>query len=310
MRGSRVLLALAATGGVAVASCGGTSTAKTGSVGSVASTRATPPAPPALCSATRATVTGRVADPEATELSGLVFSRTRPDVLWSHNDSGDVPRVFALRRDGSEFGRTQIAGAEAVDWEDIATGPAPGGGALLYLADIGDNARARDSIDVYRVPEPQPGAAQSAPAERLRLRYPDGAHDAEALLVDPRTGTLVIVTKDLVAGRAYSAPANLAAGSQTTLRRGPAVPLTLVTAGDVSANGRIVALRTYSNLFLWARRDRESLTRTLARKPCVMSALLLREGQGEAVALTAGGTAAYTTVEGSSPILRRYSAPR
>ena len=218
--------------------------------------------------------------------------------------------MFAVRRDGSVLGRTQITGAEAVDWEDIATGPAPGGGALLYLADIGDNARARDAIDVYRVPEPQPGASASAPAERLRLRYPDGAHDAEALLVDPRNGTLVIVTKDFSAGRAYSAPANLAAGSLTTLRRGPAVPLPLVTAGDVSANGRIVALRTYANLFLWARRAGESLTHTLARKPCAMSALLLREGQGEAVALTAGGSAAYTTVEGSSPAVRRYSAPR
>ncbi len=160
MRGSRILLALAATGGVAVASCGGTSTstAKTGSVGSVASTRRHPAGSAGALQRDGATVTGRVADPEATELSGLVFSRTRPDVLWTHNDSGDVPRVFALRRDGSVLGRTQITGAEAVDWEDIATGPAPGGGALLYLADIGDNARARDGD--RRLPRPRAAAGR------------------------------------------------------------------------------------------------------------------------------------------------------
>ncbi len=115
--------------------------------------------------------------------------------------------MFALRARRLLVRPHAITGAEAVDWEDIATGPAPGGGALLYLADIGDNARARERD--RRLPRARAAAgrvAPSAPAERLRLRYPDGAHDAEALLVDPRTGTLVIVTKDLSAGRAYSAP--------------------------------------------------------------------------------------------------------
>ena len=59
-------------------------------------------------------------------------------------------------------------------------------------------------MDVYRVPEPGPGSAPTAPAARLTLRYPDGPHDAEALLVDPRGGTLAIVTKGLAGARAYT----------------------------------------------------------------------------------------------------------
>ena len=89
-------------------------------------------------------------------------------------------------------------------------GRRPNGRPLLYVGDIGDNASRRASIDVYRVPEPRVGAAASAPAARLRLRYPDGAHDAEALLVDPLRGDLVIVTKVLGAARAYRASARLA----------------------------------------------------------------------------------------------------
>ena len=81
-----------------------------------------------------------------------------------------------------------VPGAEAVDWEDLALGPGPGGRPLLYLGDIGDNREARETVDVYRVPEPRAtsGATATAPATRLRLRYPDGAHDAETLLVAPR----------------------------------------------------------------------------------------------------------------------------
>ena len=83
--------------------------------------------------------------------------------------------------------------------------------------------RSAPTIDVYRVAEPRVGAGATAPADRLRLRYPDGAHDAEALLVDPLRGDLVIVTKVLGAARAYRTSARLPAGSQTTLRAGPEI---------------------------------------------------------------------------------------
>ena len=127
--------------------------------------------------------------------------------------------------------RPTVTAAQAEDWEDIAAGPDPDGRPLLYVGDIGDNAPGGPTIDVYRVAEPQVGDTATAPAERLQLRYPDGAHDAEALLVDPLRGDLVIVTKVLGAARAYRASARLPAGSQTTLRAGPAIKLSLVTAG-------------------------------------------------------------------------------
>jgi hypothetical protein len=121
-------------------------------------------------------------------------------VLWTHNDSGDRPRVLAVDRAGALLADVAIAGAEAVDWEDIAIGPAAPGGAgdALYIADTGDNDGVRPEVVVYRVREPDPaagGPGTSAPAQRLALRYPDGAHDAEALLVDPAGGALVVVTK-------------------------------------------------------------------------------------------------------------------
>jgi hypothetical protein len=300
-----VLLAAAAAG------CGGGGAAPSTSSPPAAPTPATAaaPRPPALCGALRARVTGRVEDPTANELSGLVRSRSQPGLLWSHDDSGAGPVLYGLRTDGRVAARPTVSGAQAEDWEDIAAGPGPRGEPLLYVGDIGDNRSARPAIDVYRLAEPRAGAAATAPAARLRLRYPDGAHDAEALLVDPLRGDLVIVTKVLGSARAYRASARLAAGSDTTLRAGPAIAMSLVTAGDVSADGRVVVLRGYDRVGVWVRRGRERLTTTLRRAPCLSPTSLAGEGQGEAIALDRRGTSFLTVAEGSPAVLRRY-APR
>jgi hypothetical protein len=300
-----------------VAGCGGSGAVRSPAPSAPPSTAARTPSPsrpaarpPALCGRLRARITGRVADPAANELSGLVHSRSQPGLLWSHDDSGAGPVLFALRADGRVDARPTVTGAQAVDWEDIAAGPAADGRPLLYIGDIGDNAARRASIDVYRVAEPRVGAAATAPAARLQLRYPDGAHDAEALLVDPLRGDLVIVTKALGAARAYRAPARLSAGSQATLRRGPAISLSLATAGDVSADGRLVVLRGYDRLAVWVRHGRERLTTTLGRAPCLSPTSLAGEGQGEAIALDRRGATFATVAEGSPAVLRRYAVSR
>ncbi|HWH93391.1 MAG TPA: hypothetical protein VNT03_05975 [Baekduia sp.] len=308
------LIALVVGAAMGLAACGGedapaTTTAATRTN---TTTKRAVSAAPAICGPLRIRTTGHVAAPEATELSGLARSITQPGVLWTHNDSGDRPRVFALRSDGSLIASLDVPGAQAIDWEDIAVGP---GGDLL-IGDIGDNRAQRDSIDVYRVAEPRlaDGPAATAPATRLTLTYPDGPHDAETLLADRRTGELVIVTKDL-SGRSgvytAKAPARGAAGS-ATLRRAGILELGiggLATAGDVSADGRTIAIRTYTTLHAWSRRPGATIAGTLtAKRPCTGKAQLGREGQGEALALARDGRSFFTVPEGAAAALRRYSA--
>jgi hypothetical protein len=304
------VLALGAALGLTA--CGGAETPATATT-SAAPVRPAPAARPALCGPMRVVKTGTVDAAEATELSGLVVSHTQPGVLWSHNDSGDRPRVFALRTDGRVMASLDVPGAEAVDWEDMAIGP---GGDLL-IGDIGDNGGARANIDVYRVPEPRLPAVGgvTAPATRLRLRYPDGPHDAETLLADPRTGELVVITKRLDGRSAVftgrvpkrGVPAQATLRARGTLRFGFGG---LATAGDVSADGRTVVVRTYSGFSVWTRRPGVSLAATLRRTPCSGRVSLVPEGQGEAVALTRSGRSFFTVPEGASPTLRRYSTRR
>jgi hypothetical protein len=303
--------------GVAVgpAACGGgdaPATVKTAARTTPATT-AKKTVAPAICGRLRTVVTGRLAAPEATEISGLVAGPTQPGLLWAHNDSGDRARIFALRSDGSLIASLDVPGAEATDWEDIAVGP----GDDLLLGDIGDNRSARKDIDIYRVPEPRLAdePTTTAAATRLRLTYPDGAHDAETLLADPRTGEIVIVTKRLD-GRsgvyAGHAPARDVPG-ETVLHHAADLRLGfagLATAGDVSADGRTVAIRTYTALYAWTRKPGASLAATLKGKPCVGSAQLGREGQGESLALSRDGRSFFTVPEGAGAALRRYSVSK
>jgi hypothetical protein len=234
-------------------------------------------------------------------------------VGWTHNDSGDSARLLAVTTGGRLLAELSVSGAENVDWEDIAIGRG-----TLYAADIGDNLAQRPSVSVYRVAEPRLTGATAplvltAPATRIELRYPGGPRDAEALLRDPASGALVIVEKSYgpragvyVAAR----PRPAAAGAPLTLRRSGRLRLGVgepVTAGDVSADGRTIALRSYDRVFVWRRRAGESVAAALRRKPCSAGADLLAEGQGEALALNRGGTAFYTVPEGPRPAIRRYA---
>ena len=152
----------------------------------------------AACAARDAPLTGctleaaGVALPDVVrETSGAAWSRTRPGTWWTVNDSGNGPELFAFDAAGTLLSRVRVAGAVNRDWEDIAAGPcgAPGAhggtGNCLYVADIGDNRAASDSVTVYWVPEPAPGDTVTARAERFSARYPGGPRDAEALFVLP-----------------------------------------------------------------------------------------------------------------------------
>ena len=94
---------------------------------------------------------------ELDESSGIVVSRIQPGVFWSHNDSGDRPNLHAIDRSGRLLATIRIGNATAVDWEDMSSGPCPRripSSHCLYIADTGNNSRARTAFTVYVVAEP------------------------------------------------------------------------------------------------------------------------------------------------------------
>ena len=256
-----------------------------------------------------------------TESSGLVASRTTPGAYWTHNDSGDGPFIYALDTHGDSLGVFRVTGAQARDWEDIAIGPGPQlNQSYLYVGDIGDNDELRSEIAVYRVLEPalaasdrksnktRPGTTE--PAEAIRLRYPDGKHDAEALLVHPVTGNIYIITKVMIANPVvYEAAAPLVAGKLITMRRlgevrVPSLFGGIITGGSVSPDGRRVALCDYFQGYeLVLPRSAKDFDEIWKVK--MVGFDLGKREQGESIAYRLDGKALLATSEGKqSPLIQ------
>ncbi len=260
---------------------------------------------------------GALDDAELDEASGLTVSRGQPGVMWAHNDSGDSARLFALRDDGTSIGTVALEGIAAVDWEDLALGPGPERGVdYLYIADIGDNLEARASVEILRVPEPAVDGTsiESARAvDVLRFVYADRPHDAETVLSDPRTGDLYVVTKEREGpSLVFRYPFPQATASTTTLESVASIPfgdpslpgVVLTTAGDVSSDGSLVVVRTYTHAFAWRRAPGMALHDAFETEPCPLPLRL--QQQGETLALSADADAYFTVSEGAGSTMWRY----
>lgn len=215
----------------------------------------------------------RIQDPALLESSGLAASAWHEGILWTHADGGSVAEVRALDSGGETVATITLEGIDPYDPEALAPGDRQGL-PTLFLGDIGDNLEKRPDVSVFRFAEPLDVRDQTVEATWYRFTYPDGPHDAEALLVHPGTGRVLIATKSLGGGGLYEAPPNLLTadeGSNRLVRVADAPPL--VTDGAYLPDGRFV-LRTYATVLVYDRPGHQ-----------VGSAALPLQPQGESLAV-------------------------
>lgn len=269
----------------------------------------------------------RFADPRIDESSGLASSSTADGVLFTHNDSGDEARFFAVGPDGRTLVTYTLPGVQARDWEDMARGPDDKGRSSLWFGDIGDNNAMRDNgLLVHRVREPVPGddpRVTTEPPTSFRLRYADGPKDAETLLVHPRTGRLYVITKPFAGpAKVYAAPTQLDPAGPNALEQvaqvdlkptgtsgGPnigALAQVLVTAADIAPDGSRVALRTYTDLYEWAVPG-DDVAAAFDGAPTVTPLPVTRQGEG--LAYSRDGRAVLLSSEGQDAPVHRLTAP-
>ena len=209
-----------------------------------------------------------ITDPALAESSGLAVSQRDPEVLWTHNDGGSAAQVIALDAHGDSVATVTLAGVDPYDPEALAPGPDD----TLYLGDLGDNSGERPDVSVFAFAEPDRLVDQTVDARWYRFTYPDGPHDAEALLVAP-DGRIMVATKELSGAGLYRAPRDLVTQDVGTnaLTRVATVPA-LVTDGAYLPDGRFV-LRTYTAVYVYARPGHQVAWARLPAQP-----------QGESVA--------------------------
>jgi hypothetical protein len=236
--------------------------------------------------------------PDLPEASGVAVSRRSPGRLWAHNDSGDAVLV-ALDTRGSVTGRVRVSGVNVDDWEAVAVGTCPAS-SCIYIADVGDNQAERKRITIYRVQEPS-SENSVAVKDTFHAMYPDGAHDAETLLVAPDGGLFIVTKGETDPVGLYRFPRELRPGATHHLERvgrprasGKASEAERITDGAVSPDGTWVVLRTRQGFAFHRATDLFAGNWTDAGRVDLKT---VGEAQGEGVAIAADGTV-YLTGEG------------
>jgi hypothetical protein len=228
-----------------------------------------PDAAPANTVACQYAPTHRVAqvrEPAIREASALVASRQFPGIYWTLNDSHNGPIIFAFDQDGASRGSFRVTGATNVDWEAMQLGPDDDGGFALYIGDTGDNDQLRRDPVVYRVPEPEPAppdgpavVGETAPATAFRFVFPNFSHNAEAMLVHPKTGEITFITREISGlSLIYRLPLPLDAGSVPMADLVNVIDIrplgqgnSQVTDAAISSDGKRIAVRTYHAVLIY-----------------------------------------------------------
>lgn len=213
------------------------------------------------------------------------------DVLFTVNDSGDGPFVYAVdKATGETVAVTTYADHGVADVEAVA-----GDARRLWVGDIGDNQRARTDVEVYRL-RPAVTDDRAVTADRFALTYPNGPRDAETLLVHPATGRLYVVSKAMLGGTVYAVPQDLRTDRANEMRAVADLPPGLVTDGVFLPDGDHVLLRTYSSAVVYTFPGFDQVA-TFALPP---------QRQGEAVTVDGGGHL-YVSSEGSHAAVYRLA---
>ena len=248
-----------------------------------------------------------------TEASGLAESAINPGVYWTHNDSGDRARLFAIdAATGALRATFELPGVTATDWEDLAIAPDANGNDAFYIADIGDNNAVRSSVKVYRAAEPTLPAAGGAPVtinagtvSSQRLTYPGGPRDAESLAIGA-DGALTVVSKREAQVGVYRLANPQFVGGSSQLDAAGTMPLTWVVGASASPDGSFVLIKTLSAVRGYAIGSDESVADALIRGGAGVNLPYSAEPQGEAVAASISGRGHATISEGIAQPLQQW----
>ncbi len=252
------------------------------------------------------------------ESSGLAVSQCQENVLWTHNDSGGGPYLYAIDGTGRHLGTWRVEGAKNIDWEDLAMQKTPADECVIFIGDFGNNDGVSRKPVVYRVVEPMIDGNSSrstkkdplttARTEALAFEYPDGYHDAEALLVHPATGDIYVVTKTLSdPATVYKLRPKFGSTSVQTAEKIasvklPSVPQGSVTGGDISADGKRLVLVDYGAAYEFTLPPLSLNFDEIWNREPIRFEIGKRE-QGETVAYAGDGEAIVATSEGKhSPL--------
>ncbi len=244
----------------------------------------------------------KISEQSLAEISGLVSTKDGYVAVADGSDeAGGILEVYDLNKD-CEVAERHTFQQDPFDPEDMAIEK----DGTLWIADTGDNDLERDTVALWKI------APDRSRAVIHRLTYPDGKHDAEALLMSP-DGQPVIITKDLD-GKGNSG----VYVAKDPLKPEASVPLTkaggwklkdtgtggnrfgvagqkLVTGAAMSPDGKRAVVRTYADAYEWKITGGD-IAKSLTKSDPVRTPLP-GEVQGESITYTRDGKRFVTATE-------------
>jgi len=165
----------------------------------------------------------------------------------------------------------------------------------LYIADIGDNRLQHAEYSIYHFPEPGGLTDTIFNAQKINFIYPDGAHNAEAFLVDQKTKDIFIITKNDAKAKVFRLPSPQNNSGTITAILVAELPFGVAVSAAMSTDSREIIITTYSEIFYWTKQPDEAIDVTLQKPP--VSLQYQAEVQGEAVCFARDGSGFYTLSE-------------
>ncbi len=230
------------------------------------------------------------------EISGIALSRTHRDLMWATNDSGGGPYLYAIDLSDCHVRATlHLLDTPARDHEALAVGRDARGRDVIWIGDIGDNSGNWPYARIHKVIEPRVLRDADVEVTTYRFTYPEGPTNAEALLADPDSEHLWVISKEFGVGGVFALPSPMD-DSQTPMRStrvGDA--RSLITDAAMAPDGTRYVVRDYLSAEVFQGHP--------AGASLVRFGLPI-QAQGESVTWTADGRGLLIASEGDNRLIQ------
>jgi hypothetical protein len=159
---------------------------------------------------------------------------------------------------------------------------------------------------IYRFQEPETLESELSDnqIEFIKFSYPDGSHDTECILLDPATNDIYLVTKREAKVGLYKLAYPQDTRNEQKATFVQQIPLTYITSGGISSDGNQIALMSYTAIFVWNRKQKETISQTLLQDYTFLPYIFL--SQGEAFCFAKDRNGYYTSGESTKPKFDYY----
>ena len=189
--------------------------------------------------------------PQLRETSGLALGR-KTGTFWTHNDGDNPAELYEVDDAGKVQMVLKLPQFKNIDWEDLAQDNKGN----LYIADLGNNNNQRKDLVIHKINPNELGkyeAIQVSYADQKMFPPPPEQRNFDCEATVWHQNKLYLFSKNRSSAnrfvRMYAVPDS--AGTYRTSPLDSVYSKAMVTAADVSPDGKTLALLTYGKILFF-----------------------------------------------------------